>query len=55
MDQLESESKWEADLKENREIVDEEEVANVVSMMSGVPVQRVAQAEGIRLAGMKES
>ena len=55
MDQLESlKAKWEADLKENREIVDEEEVANVVSMMSGVPVQRVAQAEGIRLAGMKE-
>ena len=32
----------------------EEEIANVVSMMSGIPVQRMAQAEGIKLAGMKE-
>ena len=55
IDQLESmKAKWEAELKENRETVDEEEVANVVSMMSGVPVQRIAQAEGVRLAGMKE-
>ncbi|NDV64423.1 ATP-dependent Clp protease ATP-binding subunit [Bacteroides sp. 224] len=45
---------WEAKLKEHREIVDEEEIANVVSMMSGVPVQRMAQAEGIKLSGMKE-
>ena len=31
-----------------------EEIANVISMMSGVPVQRMAQAEGLKLAGMKE-
>ena len=31
-----------------------EEIANVISMMSGIPVQRMAQAEGIKLAGMKE-
>ncbi len=45
---------WEAQLKEQRQTVDEEEIANVVSMMSGVPVQRMAQAEGLKLAGMKE-
>ena len=45
---------WEERLKDNREAVDEEEIANVVSMMSGIPVQRMAQAEGIKLAGMKE-
>ncbi len=45
---------WERTLKDQRETVGEEEVAGVVSMMSGVPVQRMAQAEGIRLAGMKE-
>ncbi len=45
---------WEERLKDNRETVDEEEIANVVSMMSGIPVQRMAQAEGIKLAGMKE-
>ena len=45
---------WEAQLKEQRQKVDEEEIASVVSMMSGVPVQRMAQAEGLKLAGMKE-
>ena len=45
---------WEAQLKEQRQTVDEEEIAAVVSMMSGVPVQRMAQAEGLKLAGMKE-
>lgn len=45
---------WEAELKEQRQTVDEEEIASVVSMMSGVPVQRMAQAEGLKLAGMKE-
>ena len=46
---------WEERLKDNRQTVDAEEIANVVSMMSGIPVQRMAQAEGIKLAGMKES
>lgn len=32
---------WEKSLKENRETVDEEQIADVVSMMSGVPVQRM--------------
>ena len=45
---------WEASLKENRQTVDGEEIANVVSMMSGIPVQRMAQAEGVKLAGMKD-
>ena len=45
---------WEARLKDNRQTVGEEEIANVISMMSGVPVQRMAQAEGLKLAGMKE-
>ncbi len=45
---------WEKGLKETRQTVDEEEIARVVSMMSGVPVQRMVQAEGVRLAGMKQ-
>ena len=45
---------WEARLKDNRQTVGEEEIANVISMMSGVPIQRMAQAEGLKLAGMKE-
>lgn len=46
--------RWEESLKENRETVDKEQIADVVSMISGIPVQRMAQAEGIRLKSMKE-
>ena len=45
---------WEAHLKDYKQVVDEEEISDVVSMMSGIPVQRMAQAEGLKLAGMKE-
>ena len=40
--------------KETPQVVDEEDIAGVVSMMSGIPVQRMAQAEGAKLKGMKE-
>lgn len=54
MEQLEAmKREWEEKLKENRETVDAEKVADVVSMMSGIPVQRMAEAEGIKLKGMK--
>ena len=46
---------WEESLKDNREVVDEGQIADVVSMMSGVPVKRMAQAESIRLKGMREA
>ena len=55
IDMLEMEKdKWEKELSKNREIVDEEKVAEVVAMMTGVPVQRIAQAEGMRLLKMKD-
>ncbi len=44
--------KWENELKDNRVTVDEDKVAEVVAMMTGVPVQRIAQAEGSRLRAM---
>ncbi len=44
--------KWEEELQEHRETVDEEKVAEVVAMMTGIPVQRIAQAEGVRLLEM---
>ena len=44
--------KWEKDLLSNRQTVDEEKIAEVVAMMSGVPVQRIAKAEGSRLLEM---
>ncbi len=43
---------WEKELINHRETVDELKVAEVVAMMSGVPVQRIAQAEGKRLMNM---
>lgn len=46
-------NEWEEAQKEDRIVINEEQVAEVVSMMSGIPVQRIAQAEGIRLKGMK--
>lgn len=46
--------RWEESMKENRESVDDEQIAQVVSMMSGVPVQKLAQSENMRLMGMKE-
>jgi ATP-dependent Clp protease ATP-binding subunit ClpC len=53
LDMLEDEKqRWEKELSRNREVVDEERVAEVVAMMTGVPVQRIAQAEGERLLKM---
>ena len=48
------EERWQKEIKEKPEIVDEEKIAEVVAMISGVPVQRIAQAEGQRLLQMKE-
>jgi len=50
----EEKSKWEKELSQNRETVDDEKVAEVVAMMTGVPVQRIAQAEGARLIKMHD-
>ena len=46
--------KWERELDNQRETVNENDVAEVVAMMTGVPVQRIAQSEGIRLLGMTD-
>ena len=46
--------KWEKELSVNRETVDAEKVAEVVAMMTGVPVQRIAQTEGTRLLKMAD-
>ena len=46
--------KWQDGEVDVRQTVDAEQVADVVSMMTGVPVQRMAQEEGIRLKGMAQ-
>ncbi|MCT4698153.1 ATP-dependent Clp protease ATP-binding subunit [Tenacibaculum haliotis] len=47
-----AENQWEEDAKLNREVVTEDNVAEVVSMMTGIPVNRVAEAESNRLADL---
>jgi len=43
---------WQSGNSDDRQTVTDDEVASVVSMMTGVPVQRMAESEGIRLKGM---
>lgn len=52
-DELEAaKKKWEEESKNNRVVVTEEHVAEVVSMMSGVPVTRISESETGRLANL---
>ncbi len=46
---------WQNQNKQNPEPVHEEHIADVVSLISGIPVQRVAQAEGVRLREIQSS
>lgn len=51
--QLEEEKlKWEEDSKSKRYPVEEDDIAEVVSMMTGIPVRKVAQSENKKLVGM---
>jgi ATP-dependent Clp protease ATP-binding subunit ClpC len=43
---------WEEEAKTKRYPVEEEDIAEVVSMMTGIPVKRVAQSESKKLVGM---
>lgn len=45
--------KWEEESKIHRESVSEDNVSEVIAMMTGVPVQRIAQNEGDRLLNME--
>ena len=49
----EMKSEWEKSLRNERQTVDDQKVAEVVSMISGVPVQRMQQDEWARLRTMK--
>ncbi len=49
---VEAQINWEEDMKTHREVVTEESVAEVIAMMTGVPVQRIASKESERLKGM---
>ncbi len=45
---------WQANMTETREVVDADRVAETVSMMTGIPVSKMAQDEGIRLKDMRQ-
>jgi ATP-dependent Clp protease ATP-binding subunit ClpC len=49
-----AQERWEDDSKLNKETVSEDNVADVVSMMSGIPVNRIAQTESNKLAGLPD-
>ena len=46
---------WEATLSDQREVIDETEIAEVVSMMTGIPVQRVGESENEKLRHLADS
>ena len=48
----EAREKWEKELESKRVVVDADNIAEVVAMMTGVPVERIVTAEGIKLIGM---
>lgn len=55
LEKLEQEKKnWETDARRHREKVEEQDVAEVVAMMTGVPVQRIARNESERLIRMED-
>jgi len=49
-----AQEKWEEDSKQHKETVSEDNVADVVSMMSGIPVNRIAQTESNKLAELPD-
>lgn len=49
-----SQEKWEEESKLHKETVTEDNVADVVSMMSGIPVNRIAQTEMNKLSKLPE-
>ncbi len=49
-----AQEKWEEETKLHREIVTEDNVADVVSMMTGIPVNRIAQTESNKLAKLPD-
>ncbi|MDO7744003.1 MAG: ATP-dependent Clp protease ATP-binding subunit, partial [Pedobacter sp.] len=48
-------AEWEAETKTKRYVVSEDNVAEVVSMMTGIPLQRVGQTDSIKLLNMYET
>lgn len=55
LEQLElAKTRWEEESKSKRFTVDEEHVAEVIAMMTGIPTKRIAQKEGAKLLSMSD-
>src|SRR5690554_603720 len=55
LEQLENaKAKWEEESKTRRYTVEEDNVAEVIAMMTGIPAKRIAQNEGVKLLNMGE-
>ena len=50
----EEKNKWEEETRTKRYEVNEENVAEVIAMMTGIPTKRIAQNESVKLLAMKE-
>ena len=51
---LEAQIKWEEEVKSHKELVTENNVAEVISMMTGIPIKRVAEKESSKLSLMAD-
>jgi ATP-dependent Clp protease ATP-binding subunit ClpC len=49
---LDAQISWEEELKSQKEIVSEENVAEVISMITGIPIKRIAENENLKLSSM---
>jgi ATP-dependent Clp protease ATP-binding subunit ClpC len=55
LEQLENaKTRWEEDSKSKRYMVEEDNVAEVIAMVTGIPAKRIAQKEGAKLLNMAE-
>jgi ATP-dependent Clp protease ATP-binding subunit ClpC len=55
LEQLEiAKNKWEEESKSKRFTVEEDNVAEVIAMMTGIPAKRIAQKEGLKLLSMND-
>mgnify|MGYP000533670927 FL=1 len=50
-----AQARWEADAKENRVVVSEDNVAEVVSMMTGIPLRKVSESENGKIQNLGET
>ena len=47
---INAQSVWEEECKKNKEVVNEENIADVVSMMTGIPLNKLKQSESKKLS-----